>query len=90
LTSLFVIIAAIFSLFITIFSYIRLRRDLAKRVQLEQDLKKKDREITQRLVATQRIAGQIAAGNYSVKINDQEHDELGSLAGSLNNMADSL
>ncbi|WP_293898686.1 response regulator [Sphingobacterium sp. UBA5670] len=90
LTSLFVIIAAIVSLFITIVSYIRLRGDLAKRVLLEEDLRKKDGEIKQRLITTQRIAGQIAAGNYEVKINDQEHDELGSLAGSLNHMAASL
>jgi signal transduction histidine kinase/DNA-binding response OmpR family regulator/CHASE3 domain sensor protein len=89
-TSIFVVIAAIVSLLITIVFYLRIREDFVKREQLQQSLKKKDEEISRRLKVTQRIATQIAGGDYTVNVNDLEQDDLGSLAGSLNEMAAAL
>jgi len=89
-TSIFVVIAAIVSLLITIVFYLRIREDFVKREQLQQSLKKKDEEISRRLKVTQRIATQIAGGDYTVNVNDLEQDDLGSLSGSLNEMAAAL
>lgn len=89
-TSIFVLLAAAVSLLITVFFYFRLRADFFKREQLQHDLKRKDEEIQRRLSITQRIAREIAAGNYDMQIQDAEQDDLGSLAGSLNEMARSL
>ncbi|WP_341832173.1 response regulator [Sphingobacterium thalpophilum] len=89
-TSIFVLLAAAVSLLITLFFYFRLRADFFKREELQNDLKRKDEEIQRRLSITQRIAREIAAGNYEMQIQDGEQDDLGSLTGSLNEMARSL
>ncbi|WP_104382845.1 response regulator [Sphingobacterium sp. HMA12] len=89
-TSIFVLLAAVVSLLITIFFYFRLRNDFYQREQLQADLKRKDEEIQRRLSITQRIAREIAAGNYDMQVQDAEQDDLGSLSGSLNEMAKSL
>lgn len=89
-TSIFIVIAAIFSLLITIIFYLRIRTDFNQREKLQQSLKDKDKEIGRRLKVTQRIANQIAGGDYTVNVNDVEQDDLGSLGGSLNQMARAL
>ncbi|MEJ5147063.1 MULTISPECIES: response regulator [unclassified Sphingobacterium] len=89
-TSIFVVIAAIVSLLITIVFYLRIREDFIKREELQKSLTNKDEEISRRLKVTQRIANQIASGDYTVNVNDTEQDDLGSLGGSLNQMADAL
>ncbi|KKO89725.1 histidine kinase [Sphingobacterium sp. Ag1] len=89
-TSIFVLLAAVVSLLITLFFYFRLRADFFQREQLQNDLKRKDEEIQRRLSITQRIAREIAAGHYDMQIQDGEQDDLGSLTGSLNEMARSL
>lgn len=89
-TSIFVVIAAIVSLLITIVFYLRIREDFIKREELQKSLTDKDEEISRRLKVTQRIANQIASGDYTVNVNDTEQDDLGSLGGSLNQMADAL
>ena len=89
-TSIFVLLAAVVSLVITVFFYFRLRADFFKREELQNDLKRKDEEIQRRLSITQRIAREIAAGHYDMQVHDAEQDDLGSLTGSLNEMARSL
>lgn len=89
-TSIFVLLAAVVSLLITVFFYFRLRADFFKREELQNDLKRKDEEIQRRLSITQRIAREIAAGHYDMQVQDDEQDDLGSLTGSLNEMARSL
>lgn len=89
-TSIFILLAAAVSLLITVFFYFRLRSDFYKREKLQAELKLKDEEIQRRLSITQRIAREIAAGNYAMQIEDAEQDDLGSLTGSLNEMAKSL
>lgn len=89
-TVFFIPLAAILSLLITIVCFLKIRQDYTKKEQLQNALRKKDQQITERLHVIQRIAAQIAKGDYSVKVNDTERDDLGSLAGSLNAMANSL
>lgn len=89
-TSIFVLVAAAVSLLITLIFYFRLRSDFFKREKLQAELKQRDEEIQRRLKLTQRVAREIAAGNYAMKVEDGEEDELGSLAGSLNDMAKAL
>lgn len=89
-TSIFIILAALVSLVITLISYMRIRADFSKREELQASLKKKDEEISRRLNIIQAIAHQIAHGDYTMKIDDTEKDDLGSLASSLNGMTEAL
>ncbi|OLY93533.1 Signal transduction histidine kinase [Cnuella takakiae] len=90
-TLLLIIVASILSLAVAIGFFLRVLADYNRRVALQQELEKKDREIHQRLTIISGIAEQISEGNYSVRVGDAEgQDVLGSLSGSLNAMARSL
>ncbi|HMH21696.1 MAG TPA: response regulator [Puia sp.] len=89
-TPVLIIVAAILSILITVFFYRRVYNDYLERAALYAELQKKDGEITRRIDIIQGIADKISAGNYQTRVTDEEKDGLGSLAGSLNKMAQSL
>lgn len=85
-----IVLAAMLAILIAVVFYIRIVRDMAERNALHTALEEQDLQMKQRLSIIREIASQISAGDYSVRINDDEKDTLGSLAGSLNRMAESL
>ncbi|GAB3432532.1 response regulator [Niabella aquatica] len=89
-TSLFIICAAIASLLITIYFYIQIRSEFKQREKMQRALKDKDEGITKRLNIVQHIAQKISSGDYTVRVTDDQKDDLGSIAASLNEMAISL
>jgi len=89
-TSIFIVAAALISIFITLYFYLQIREEFKKREQMQQALKQKDEDISKRLTIIQHIAQKISAGDYSVRASDEEQDDLGSIGASLNAMAASL
>ncbi|WP_114792501.1 response regulator [Niabella yanshanensis] len=89
-TSIFIVAAALISIFITLYFYLQIREEFKKREQMQQALKQKDEDISKRLTIIQHIAQTISAGDYSVRASDAEKDDLGSIGASLNAMAASL
>ncbi|MBA4145129.1 MAG: histidine kinase, partial [Cytophaga sp.] len=74
----------------TISFYVRVRNDVNARTQLQQELEERDEDITKRINIIKGIADQISQGSYSIRVDDKESDALGSVAVSLNKMAESL
>jgi len=89
-TPFLIIFAAILSLVITIFFYRKVSSDFNKRVKLQQKLQDLNDETAKRIQLIQNIAAQISKGEYTVRLEDESTDGLGSLSGSLNSMAESL
>ncbi|SKB89700.1 response regulator [Daejeonella lutea] len=89
-TPVLIIIAAILSLLITIFFYLKVSNDFAEKTKLQKDLEAKDLEIRNRIAIIQDIADKISGGDYKIRVNDTEKDDLGSLSFALNKMAESL
>lgn len=89
-TPAFIVLAALISLAITSVFYGRVMADYKQRLKLQRDLEKKDDEISRRLAVIRGIADKVSQGNYAVRVEDNARDLLGSLAGSLNKMAQSL
>ncbi|MDO7744114.1 MAG: CHASE3 domain-containing protein, partial [Pedobacter sp.] len=89
-TPMLIILAAAFAILITIFFYRRVSSDFNTRVVLQQELQDKNDEIDHRIQVIQGIASQISSGDYKVRLDQDAKDGLGSLAGSLNAMAESL
>lgn len=89
-TPLLIIIAAALAVLITLFFYMRVSRDFNERMTLQEELKAKNEEIDQRIAVIQGIAGQISNGDYQLRLGEEARDGLGSLALSLNAMAESL
>ncbi len=89
-TPVLIVIAAVLALLITISFYVKVSSDFAERARLQQELEDKDEDITQRINIIKGIADQIAQGSYDIRVDDKESDSLGSVAISLNKMAESL
>ncbi|SMC66121.1 response regulator [Moheibacter sediminis] len=89
-TSAFILAACFISLVITFIFYRQLRNEFLKRDELQKELKKKDEQLSKRLTTIQHIAQQIALGDYSVRVQEDEKDSLGGIASALNEMTESL
>ncbi|PVH25341.1 response regulator [Sphingobacterium corticibacter] len=89
-TTMLIIAAGLISLLITFYFYTRIQKELQDRERLQQELADMDRELQGRLASVERMADQIAHGNYSVKIDEQHDDLLGNLSHSLNEMSAAL
>jgi len=85
-----ILISALLSIGISVFFYLSIVKDIADKNKLHQALKEKDEDLSQRIEMVQHIAGQIAQGDYYIRINEKGKDSLGSLATALNRMAESL
>ena len=85
-----IVFAAVLSLLISGFYFTRIMRDYRERAKLSDELKQKDIETANRIEAISAIATQISAGNYEIRTNDKQDDALGTVSGSLNNMAKAL
>jgi signal transduction histidine kinase/DNA-binding response OmpR family regulator/CHASE3 domain sensor protein len=89
-TPAFLLVASLLSILLTVVAFLKVNADLEKRIKLQNELEKKDKEISDRIAVIQSIADKISAGNYKIRVEDEGKDLLGSLAFSLNTMAASL
>jgi signal transduction histidine kinase/CheY-like chemotaxis protein/CHASE3 domain sensor protein len=85
-----VLIAALISILITILSYLRIKKDMDKRIAQQKAEETKYIETSQRISVMEAIAKKIADGNYAVRSSDQRQDELGRISAALNEMTASL
>ncbi|TCD03012.1 response regulator [Pedobacter psychroterrae] len=89
-TPILIVIAAALAVLITIFFYRKVSMDFTTRMRLQQELQEKNEEMDTRITVIQNIASKISNGDYKIRLDEKEKDGLGSLAGSLNAMAESL
>ncbi|RZK80115.1 MAG: response regulator, partial [Pedobacter sp.] len=89
-TPILILIAAVLAILITFFFYRKVSSDFSVRIKLEKELQRKNFEIDNRIEVIRGIASRISAGDYKIRLDEKEKDGLGSLAGSLNAMAESL
>lgn len=89
-TPALILIAAALAILITFFFYRKVSSDFTLRVRLQKELQDKNQQIDNRIEVIRNVAGKISDGEYQVRLNEKGKDGLGSLAGSLNAMAESL
>jgi len=85
-----IILAAILSILSTVFFYRKVSSEFNERVTLFQQLQNLNDDTAKRIDTIKSIAHQISTGNYKVRLHETSKDGLGSLSGSLNNMAEAL
>jgi signal transduction histidine kinase/DNA-binding response OmpR family regulator/CHASE3 domain sensor protein len=85
-----VLVAALISILITVLSYVRIKRDVDKRIAQQKADEAKYIETSERISIMEAIAKKIADGNYTVRSNDQRQDELGRISKALNEMTGAL
>lgn len=85
-----ILLAAFLAVMITLFFYRKVSADFTDRMKLQLELQKKNEEMDSRIQVIHELASQISKGNYQIRLDQQEKDNLGSLAAHLNAMAESL
>ncbi len=89
-TPTFIIIASLLALIVTLFSFMKISKDLDKRLSLQKELEEKDAQTSRRLIFFRNITAKITAGNFKMRIEDEGKDVLGEVSVLLNKMTDSL
>ena len=89
-TPVIILAASALAILIAIIFFIRVRKDIDEKSRMQEDLEYKDKDMSRRIDIIRGIAETVSSGDYSVRINDQEKDDLGSLSSSLNKMAAAL
>lgn len=89
-TSILIIMAALIAMLISVIFFARILKDFKMRQALQLELEEKDIETAERIRVISTIASEIALGNYKTRVDSNETDALGSVAVSLNGMAQSL
>lgn len=89
-TPVLIVTAALLSLLVTIVFFLRVNGEFIRRSRLQTELEEKDKEIRHRIHIIEEVAATVSSGDYSVRLSEDEQDNLGNLAHSLNQMAESL
>jgi signal transduction histidine kinase len=89
-TPMAIIGSTVLTIVIVLWLFSRIVRELKDKESLQAELAVVNQATTQRIQLIENLAEQVAQGDYSVKIRDQERDSLGNLASSLNRMTKTL
>ncbi|HET6226213.1 MAG TPA: CHASE3 domain-containing protein, partial [Bacteroidia bacterium] len=89
-TPTLVSVAAIISILITIFSYIKIKQDMDIRIAKQKEDEEKYKETSERISIQEAIAKKIADGDYSVRSTDTRQDDLGRISVAMNEVSSSL
>lgn len=89
-TSLLILVISLMAPVMVYLFFKRLRSSIQRSLALQDELRQKDIGINERLAAVESYANKITAGDYHIRVTDEERDLLGSLANAINQMAASL
>lgn len=85
-----VIIAAIISILISLFSYFKIKGDLDIRLAKQLEEQRLYKETSDRIAQMEVVTGNIAQGAYTTRSEDLAEDDLGRIGKALNNMGEHL
>ena len=89
-TPFLIILSSLLAIIITLVFFRKVSQDYNEKNQLTSALELKNEETENRLIAIEKVAAQISAGDYNVLLDQNAKDSLGSVALPLNQMAESL
>jgi signal transduction histidine kinase/DNA-binding response OmpR family regulator/CHASE3 domain sensor protein len=89
-TPIFVLVAALLSILLSVLAYLRIKADLDQRIRKQEEERKIYEETSRRIGLIEGVTREIAQGNYAIRSLDEAKDELGRISEALNIMAVSL
>lgn len=89
-TPILLVIAALISILITVFAYMRIKNDMDKRIAAQVLEEQKYAETERRINRIEQITRQVSDGDYTVRSLDDKEDDLGRISAALNTMTASL
>jgi signal transduction histidine kinase/CheY-like chemotaxis protein/CHASE3 domain sensor protein len=85
-----IILAALLSIGITLVSFIRIKRETEDRLEKQLEDEHKYQETSERISQMEILTKKISEGDLSLRSEDAKTDEIGRIAGAINNMSASL
>lgn len=85
-----IVVSALLAIAITLIFYRKVLQDFSEKTKLTDELKEKNHETENRLLAIEKVAAQISGGDYKILWDQNAQKTLGSVAEPLNRMAESL
>lgn len=85
-----IVVSALLAITITLVFYRKVLQDFNEKTKLTDELEEKNEETENRLIAIEKVAAQISGGDYNILWDQNAQKTLGSVAGPLNRMAESL
>lgn len=82
--------ASIISILITAFAYIKIKKELDKRVIQQKELEETHRETSLRINQIEAVTNKITQGDYTVRTIDKGNDELGKISSAINKVTASF
>ncbi|MEC5156915.1 response regulator [Chryseobacterium sp. MP_3.2] len=89
-TPYLIILSALLAISITLVFFRKVSRDYSKKNSLTEELKLKNKESENRIAAIEIVSELISAGDYNILTDEKARENLGTVAESLNQMAQSL
>jgi signal transduction histidine kinase/CheY-like chemotaxis protein/CHASE3 domain sensor protein len=89
-TPILLLFAALISILITVFAYLRIKKDMDKRLALQAEEEAKYCDTVKRIAAIEEVTRSVANGDYTARSADTSDDDLGQISQALNQMATSL
>lgn len=89
-TPIFVLVAALISILLSVIAYMRIRSDLDARIRKQEEERRVYEETKYRINAIESVTRKLATGDYAARSADDAADELGRISEALNNMAVAL
>ncbi len=89
-TPIILVISALISLLISVFAYLRIKKDMDKRILQQMQEEAKYLETNRRITAIEGVTKQVSSGNYTARSTDSGEGDLGKISLALNNMTASL
>jgi signal transduction histidine kinase len=85
-----IVISAMLATLMVAWLFTKINRELQANETLQLELQRTNADVARRISLIEALANRVVAGDYTVKISDQEQDSLGNLATSLNHMTQAL
>ena len=89
-TPVAIVLSALLAAIIVLWLFTRIGRELRANERLQTELTNTNNKVARRIHIIEALANRVVAGEYTVRISDQEQDSLGNLASSLNHMTETL
>lgn len=89
-TPILIVLSALLAISITLFFFRRVSKDFTEKTKLTEEVEQKNEEAQKRLIAIEKVAAKISAGDYNILSDPSARENLGNVAEPLNNMALSL
>ncbi len=85
-----IVLSTLIAIIVTIIFFRKVADDSKDKAEMAETLLEKDQQMSERVSIIGNLANKLASGDYTIRLNAEQNDTLGTISGALNKMAGSL